>query len=88
VFRRVEPARTATFTTHGVAPGVVLGAFEATFGRAPPPAFELAIRGESFGLGEPLGERARLCLEEALAFFAVLRGNASVVAWQGAVGGT
>jgi hydrogenase maturation protease len=83
VFRRVEPARTATFTTHGVAPGVVLGAFEATFGRAPPPAFELAIRGERFDLGEPLGESARLCLEAALAFFAGLRGNASAVAWQG-----
>ncbi len=56
--------------------GVVLGAFEATFGRAPPPAFELAIRGERFDLGEPLGERARLCLEAALAFFAALRGDA------------
>jgi hypothetical protein len=83
VFRRVEPARTATFTTHGVAPGVVLGAFEATFRRAPPPAFELAIRGERFDLGEPLGEPARLCLEAALAFFAGLRGNASAVVWQG-----
>ena len=82
VFRRVEPTRTATFTTHGVAPGVVLGAFEATFGRAPPPAFELAIRGESFDLGEPLRERARMCLEAALAFFAALRGDASPGAWQ------
>ena len=66
----------------------MLAAFASTFGRAAPPAYELAIRGESFDLGEPLGERARLCLEEALAFFAVLRGNASVVAWQGMVRGT
>jgi hydrogenase maturation protease len=81
-FRRVEPARTATFTTHGVAPGVVLAAFDATFGRPPPPAFELAIPGEDFELGEPLRKRARGCLDDALAFFAVLRGDTSAGAWQ------
>ncbi len=81
-FRRVEAARTATFTTHGLAPGVVLAAFDATFGRPPPPAFELAIPGEAFELGEPLRERARACLDAALAFFAVLRGEASADAWQ------
>ena len=80
-FHRVEPARTATFTTHGVTPGAVLAAFEATFGRAPPPAFELAIRGERFGLGEPLGDDARTGLDAALAFFAGLRVEASAAAW-------
>jgi len=85
-FRRVEPARTATFTTHGVAPGVVLGAFAATFGRAAPPAYELAIRGETFGLGEPLGAPARNALEAALAFFAGLRKAASAPAWDRAAG--
>ena len=54
-FRRLEAARTATFSTHGVPPGVVLDAFAATFGRAAPPAYELAIHGETFALGTPLG---------------------------------
>jgi hydrogenase maturation protease len=80
-FCRVQPARVATFTTHGVSPGVVLGAFEATFGRPPPPAFLLSIPAERFELGEPLRERARICLAAALAFFARLRGNASEAAW-------
>jgi hydrogenase maturation protease len=81
-FRRVEPARTATFTTHGVSPGVVLDAFVATFGRPPPPAFLLSIPAECFELGEPMGERARGCLEAALAFFAGLRAEPSAAAWQ------
>jgi hydrogenase maturation protease len=81
-FRRVEPERSATFTTHGLSPGAVLDAFAATFGRAPPAAFELAIPGASFELGEPLRERARMCLDAALAFYAELRRDASVAAWQ------
>ena len=66
----------------------MLAAFDATFGRAPPPAFELAIRGERFDLGEPLGEARAPEPREALAFFAALRGDASAVAWQGMVRGT
>jgi hydrogenase maturation protease len=85
-FRRVEATRTATFTTHGVSPGAVLDAFSATFGRAAPPAYELAIRGDVFDLGEPLGARARTSLAAALAFFAGLRKRASAGRWNGEVG--
>jgi hydrogenase maturation protease len=81
-FRRIEAARTATFSTHGVAPGVVLDAFAATFGRAAPPAYELAIRGETFELGTPLGARARTHLAAALAFFAELRRDPTDRAWR------
>ena len=81
-FRRIEAARTATFSTHGVAPGVVLDAFAATFGRAAPPAYELAIRGDRFELGTPLGMRARAHLAAALAFFAELRREPADRAWR------
>jgi len=81
-FRRVEPARTATFTSHGVSPEVVLDAFVATFGRPPPPAFLLSIPAERFELGAAMGERASGCLDAALAFFAGLRGEASARSWQ------
>ena len=82
-FGAVTPGRTAAFSTHGVAPGVVLDAYHLTYGLPPPPAFQLAIRGESFELGAPLGATARRSLEAALGFFALLRRRASARAWSG-----
>jgi len=82
-FGAVEPAGTATFSTHGVTPGVVLDAYRLTYGSPSPPAFQLAIRGESFELGEPLGAVARRGLDAALGFFALLRRRASARAWCG-----
>lgn len=81
-FRPVEPARPATFTTHGFAPAAVLDAYRITFAHAPPPAFALAIRGERFELGAPLGPQARHALDAALGFFALLRRRPSAVAWR------
>jgi hydrogenase maturation protease len=81
-FREIEPARNATFTTHGVAPGVVLDAYRCTFRRPPPPAFELAIRGDRFELGARIGARARRNLEAALALFSLLRRHPSAEAWR------
>lgn len=81
-FRPVEPARPATFTTHGFAPAAVLDAYRITFAQAPPPAFVLAIRGERFDLGAPLGPQARHALDAALGFFALLRRRPSAAAWR------
>ena len=47
------------FTTHALEPGAVLHHCHALTGAAPPEAWTLAIRGESFGLGEPLSAAAR-----------------------------
>lgn len=82
-FREIHASRSATFTTHGLEPGVVLDAFRLTFGRPPPPAFELAIRGETFELGMPPCAQAQSNLEAALGFFALLRRRASAAAWRG-----
>jgi hydrogenase maturation protease len=80
--REIEPARNATFTTHGLAPGVVLDAYRRTFGRPPAAAFELAIRGEAFELGTAIGTHAQRNLDEALEVFSWLRRHASAEAWR------
>jgi hydrogenase maturation protease len=74
--------RAAAFTTHGVAPAAVLDAYRLTFGRAPPPAFELGIRATRFALGTSLSARARHDLAAALALFARLRARPDVAAWR------
>jgi hypothetical protein len=48
----------------------------------PPPAFQLAIRGEHFELGEPLSAAAAVNLEAALAFTERLLARPDVETWQ------
>ena len=68
-FEAVAPARDHTFTTHAMSPAALLAAYREAFAHAPPPAFLLAIRGEQFELGEPMGVAARENLRRALAFY-------------------
>lgn len=80
--RELEPRRDATFTTHGMSGEAVLAAYVAAFGDAPPPAFELAIRGESFALGAGLSPSAQRALEGAVALFAHMAARPSAAAWR------
>jgi len=80
--RELAPRRDATFTTHGMSGEAVLAAYAAAFGLAPPPAFELAIRGEAFALGTGLSPTARDALEDAVALFARLAADPSAAAWR------
>jgi hydrogenase maturation protease len=52
-------------STHALAPGAVLAA-AIGLGHAPPPSWVLAIRGEQFALGAPLGPTARRHLDAAV----------------------
>lgn len=61
----VQPARDASFTTHALSPAAVLRVAQ-DIGVAVPPARLLAIRGDCFELGAPLGERAAAHLGAAL----------------------
>jgi hydrogenase maturation protease len=79
-FEPVAPRRDRSFTTHAMNPAALLATFGDAFG-APPPAFVLAIRGERFELGEPLGAAARANLQQALAFFRGLLADATVQVW-------
>ncbi len=53
-------------TTHAMAPAALLAVFERVNGGRPPPCFQLAIRGEHFGLGDALGSAAAAHLGAAL----------------------
>lgn len=63
---RIAPRRDASYTTHAMTPQAVLEAFRTVFRQEPPPSFLLSIRGERFGLGEPVSEVARVSLQKAL----------------------
>jgi hydrogenase maturation protease len=65
--RELQPARDATsFGSHAMSPAALLQAFVDLQHNAPPPTTLLAIRAESFELGEPLGAAARAHLDAAL----------------------
>jgi hydrogenase maturation protease len=62
----LQPRRDASFSSHAMSPAALLQAYADVHGHAPPPATLLAIRGERFGLGEPMSEAATAHLEAAL----------------------
>ncbi len=65
----VTPARDRSFSTHALSPGALLAACATAYGDAAlPPAEVLAIRGYSFGLGEPISAGAQRNLQSALGF--------------------
>ncbi len=80
-FGRVTPARDRTFTTHAMSPAAVLAAYRDAFGREPPPAYMLAIRGDAFELGTGLSAAAARRLDMACAFLARILAAPDVVAW-------
>lgn len=65
-FRPVIPARDVSASTHAISPAAVLDAFQQVTDAPTPAAYTLAVRGYSFGLGEPLSEKAAENLEAAL----------------------
>ncbi|WP_249115593.1 hydrogenase maturation protease [Azoarcus sp. L1K30] len=62
-FHRTVPDPAAPLLSHALSPGALLAVFERIEGRAPPPAFVLALRGKSFELGESLSAPAASALE-------------------------
>jgi hydrogenase maturation protease len=66
-FSRLQPERDRSFTSHAMSPSAVLAVYRQLFGREAPDAYLLAMHGEAFELGEPMGEPAERRLEAALA---------------------
>jgi hydrogenase maturation protease len=64
----LQPGRDASFSSHAMSPAALLQAYIDVHGSAPPPATLLAIRGERFGLGEPMSDAAMANLEAALSW--------------------
>ncbi|MDP2785612.1 MAG: hydrogenase maturation protease, partial [Sulfurimicrobium sp.] len=65
-FSRLAAIKDTSFTSHAMSPAAVLQAFRELYGE-PPPAYLLAVRGDRFELGEPLGAAAASNLEAAFA---------------------
>lgn len=68
VARRVQARRDTSYTSHALSAEALLQVFEDMVGTPPPPATLLAIRGEAFGLGEPMSAPAQRHLVAALAW--------------------
>ena len=81
-FREIAPSAARTPTTHALTPEAVLDVYAQVKGRAPPPAFVLALRGEQFELGEGLSEAGEEALEAATAFCAELMASRSLEHWR------
>lgn len=62
----LQPGHDASFSSHAMSPAALLQAYIDVHGSAPPPATLLAIRGERFGLGEPMSDAGMANLEAAL----------------------
>lgn len=67
-FTRLHATRDTSYTSHALTPAAVLHVYEQINATPAPPAFLLAIRGESFELGEPLSPAAEQNLAQALEF--------------------
>lgn len=62
----VAPQRDRSYSSHALSPAALLYAFREFTGTEPPAAFCLAIRGEQFGLGEPMSRAAQDNLQRSL----------------------
>jgi hydrogenase maturation protease len=81
-FTRLQPVRDTSYTSHALSPAAVLHVYQQINHIPPPPAFQLAIRGERFGLGEPLSPAAEANLAAALAFADRLLARRDVETWE------
>lgn len=81
VFRALRAEEGLSHSSHALSPEAVLRVYGQTFGEAPPPAYVLCIRGESFELGEPLSPAAQSNLESAFGKMQELAERATSAAW-------
>ena len=81
-FSRLQPVRDTSYTSHALSPAAVLYVYQQINQVPPPPAFQLAIRGQSFALGQPLSAAAKTHLTAALAFADRLLARQDVESWE------
>ena len=80
-FTRLQPMRDISYTSHALSPAAVLHVYRQINHTSPPPAFQLAIRGEHFELGESLSATAEAHLAAALTFASRLLTKQDVESW-------
>lgn len=81
-FFEIQPAGDMAHTTHALSPEAVLAVCGRIGNEAPPPAFVLCLRGESFVLGEPLSTTASHSLAAAFAFLVRVFEKTEVADWR------
>ncbi|QQS54104.1 MAG: hydrogenase maturation protease [Candidatus Competibacteraceae bacterium] len=81
-FSRIQPVRDTSYTSHALSPTAVLYVYQQINHASPPPAFQLAIRGERFELGEALSVAAEANLVLALDFAGQLLTRQDAKAWE------
>jgi hydrogenase maturation protease len=72
----------ASHSTHALTPSQVLGCYRQVTGEAPPPAFALCVRGESFELGDDLSTAARRHCDAAFARLLALCRSPQLERWR------
>lgn len=82
VFYEAKPTGTFTASTHALLPEAVLSVYRQVHGQDPPPAFVLCVRGEQFGLGEPMSEVATERLDAAKGLVRALCAQPDVGRWR------
>ena len=82
-FYEIAASAAPTPTTHALSPQAVLDVYAKVRCKTPPPAFVLALRGESFELGEDLSPAGVEALEAATAFCETLLAARALGAWRG-----
>ena len=78
----LEPLLDSTHTTHAMSPAAVMAVYRTVKKRPPPPCFLLAIKGESFELGEGLSGDAGNHLQQACRYALSLLSNPDPAAWR------
>lgn len=81
-FSELTPAKDDSYTTHAMSPAAVLAVYQSIKKQPPPPCFLLAIKGESFELGEGLSANAETNLAAACQFVEQLLDSPNLDAWR------
>lgn len=85
-FSELTPAKDDSYTTHAMSPAAVLAVYQSIKKQSPPPCFLLAIKGESFELGEGMSTNAESNLAAACQFARQLLDNLDCEHWRKNVG--
>ena len=81
-FTHLQPQRDRSFSSHALSPAAVLAVYVQVTSIAPPPAFQLAIQGHRFELGEGLSPAAESHLKTTRDFMRDLLRHIDSGYWQ------
>jgi len=81
-FTPLQISHQLSHTSHALSPSHLLGFYQQSLGTLPPPAFILAIKGESFELGESLSASAQQNLTKAQTFVFKLLSDCQLSIWK------